>query len=172
MELKAARLMAPEVLDRSARKISLWNGGWDFERNQFLKSNSFNTLSVISFTALGTGLKDGIRAICQQLHRRGATENLVQYKHAECTVPKTADDAQWALFRSECDTRLDRALDHLKRQGKVEALLVVLPDNVVSSLYSEVKRWSDCRAGIATTCIKAAKLFKAASDPKLGSNVW
>lgn len=178
MELKAAKLIAPQVNDKTSTPISIWNGGWDFERppgRQFSESNPFGVLFVISFTKLGEGLKSGLSAICQQLGSRGAASRSVYYETIEISVPSTSDDREWAVFRTGCTSSLNTALGTLNKKakpGEVEGLLVVLPPKALTSLYSEIKRWSDCIAGIATTCITMEKLLVGAGDTKLCDNVW
>ncbi|KAF8848371.1 Piwi-domain-containing protein [Acephala macrosclerotiorum] len=140
------------------------DGSWNLSGQVFFSgANTLRTLGIISFCEgvdsgkiidLGTALKlYGVSPVAKNVKLPGWSENISD-------PGKGIDREAFQKVMTAAPGKLNQNLE-----AKPLVVLVVLLKKSIE-LYSELKRWSDCVAGIPTVCITEQKLDTA------NHNLW
>ena len=104
----------------------------------------------------------GITNICTELQKLFGLTEKIDPVTLLGTVPAFGSSNAKSAFRDMCTRELEGQLTAFRKRGAdINGLLIILPAENANSLYSEIKWWGDCSAGIPTTCITDVKLLKA-----------
>lgn len=183
MELSSRTLVQPTILFADEEKLTIGQGDinakatWDLRNVKYISPKECKTLYIIRITEVGMfppSLSDVLRlaqhlmTACQKSGIRG-TVNKPMAK--DVAAAKGADPIR---RRRQFGDSLTTMHNHFNRPPIVLVALASEDANV----FSDVKYWADCLAGVKTVCIRPKAVrqdLKARSkngDGRLLGNVW